>query len=113
MKNKLFISMALLAAGIAAASCEKTPSGESGADAQNQSGSTTLERQSDGATQAQAPPDKSPDQAARAAHEQHNRTTDHAGHPRLSPPFRPTRRARASPRLDACDTMRMTAPDVA
>jgi hypothetical protein len=77
MKNKLLISMALLAAGIAAASCEKTPSGESGADAPNQSGSTTPERQSDDAApaqqQAQEHPDQSADQAARAANEQQSK----------------------------------------
>jgi Putative peptidoglycan binding domain len=78
---KLLISMALLAAGFAVASCEKTPSGESGADAQNQSGSTTSARQSDGAAQAQQqaqePPDKSPDQAARAANEQQSKQVQH------------------------------------
>jgi hypothetical protein len=81
MKNKLLISMALLAAGIAAASCEKTPSGESGADAQNQSGSTTSERQSDGAAQvqqqAQEHPDQSAGQAARVTNEQQSKQGQH------------------------------------
>jgi hypothetical protein len=82
MKNKLLISMALLAAGIAAASCEKTPSGESGADAPNQSGSTTSERQSDGATQAQQqaqehPADQSAGRAARASNEQQSEQRRH------------------------------------
>jgi outer membrane biosynthesis protein TonB len=66
MKNKLLISMALLAAGIAAASCEKTPSGESGADAPNQSGSTTSERQ-----------DQSAGRAARASNEQQSEQRRH------------------------------------
>ncbi len=81
MKNKLLISMALLAAGFAVASCEKTPSGESGADAQNQSGSATSERQSDGAAQvqqqAQEHPDQSAGQAARAANEQQSKQVQH------------------------------------
>ena len=81
MKNKLLISVALLAAGIAAASCEKTPSGESGADAQNQSGSTTSERPSDGAAQvqqqAQEHPDQSAGQAARVTNEQQSKQGQH------------------------------------
>jgi hypothetical protein len=81
MKNKLLISMALLAAGIAAASCEKTPSGESGADAQKQRGSATTERQHYGAAQAQQRaqkhPDQSADQAAHAANEQQSGQRQH------------------------------------
>jgi putative peptidoglycan binding protein len=57
MRNKLLIGMALLAAGIAVASCEKTPSGEPGAETQNQSGSARSERQD----QAQQPAGQKPD----------------------------------------------------
>ena len=79
MKNKLLISMALLTAGIAAASCEKTPSGEFSADAQNQSGSATSARQHDGAAQQQAQdhPDQSAGQAARTANEQQSKQGQH------------------------------------
>jgi Putative peptidoglycan binding domain len=45
MRNKLLIGTALLAAGIGLASCEKTPSGEPGAETEKQSGRATSERQ--------------------------------------------------------------------
>ena len=55
MKNKLLISSALLAAGIVLASCEKTPNGEPGAEAQRPNGSTASEHQQSGGEQAQTP----------------------------------------------------------
>ena len=55
MKNKLLISIALLAAGIVLASCEKTPNGEPRADAQRPNGSTASEHQQSGGEQAQTP----------------------------------------------------------
>jgi hypothetical protein len=55
MKNKLLISTALLAAGIVLASCEKTPNGEPGAEAQRPNGSTTSERRQAGGEQGQTP----------------------------------------------------------
>jgi len=77
MRNKLLIGTALLATGIAVASCEKTPSGEPGAETQNQRGSERSEDvtqgqqpagQKQGTQQSEAP--KPPDQGTQQSEAQ-------------------------------------------
>jgi hypothetical protein len=77
MKNKLLIALALFAAGIIAASCEKTPSGEQSADTQKQTGPATSDRQP-GATPPQQATQEESKRPERSDAEE--RTQQPAGH---------------------------------
>jgi Putative peptidoglycan binding domain len=72
MKNKLLVSIAVLAAGIGVASCEKTPSGES---AGNQSGSPTAEGQQSQSAQSQQPGAEEPGGQSQPQAQQHSSQT--------------------------------------
>ena len=72
MRNKLLLSIAVLAAGIAVASCEKTPSGES---AGNQSGSPTAEGQQSQSAQSQQAGAEEPGGQSQPQAQQHSSQT--------------------------------------
>jgi hypothetical protein len=72
MRNKLLVSIAALAAGIAVASCEKTPSGE---PAGHQGGSPTAENQQSQSAQSQQPGAEEPGGQRQPKAQQHSSQT--------------------------------------